>query len=290
MGNADAYSKMGCIDEITMYPYNRLSWLREGENNGSSLALYNLSNQLIDMEEEVLNKIGVSKALKYIISGADTGADGINILGYCYREKCGLHMRNYELAIKCFNYSAKKSNAYAMYNLGKVYENGYGVSVNYNAAAKWYLLADKNGHEDAIKEYDKLYRENKIRRQNKVTANKEIQKPDVSMFRERINTHINSGYYSDAATNIRHIEETILSYFVQVFIPECIFDNKGIQKKKLSEMNAIPEHYIKILYSIGKIGNSGAHANGNTGESLTKKDIVKFLAPIDDLIDYYKSA
>ena len=96
-------------------------------------------------------------------------------------------------------------------------------------------------------------------------------------------------YYEDAATNIRHIEETILAYYVQAFIPECVFDNKGEQRKKLEQKKAIPQHYIEILYNISKIGNSGAHANGMNNARVNEQDIKKAMPALKDLIQFYEA-
>ncbi|WP_026665326.1 tetratricopeptide repeat protein [Butyrivibrio sp. FC2001] len=217
-------------------------------------------------------------------------SDGYNMLAICYQERLGIDIRDYVKAFNLYKKSADMGNSHAMFNLGLCYEDGIGVPKDYNLAAKWYKKAHDNGEENAAEKCDRLYRENKVSSQNNITNvdAASVEKGSVSEFYERVMEHLEKGYFEDAAANIRHIEETILSYFVQIFIPECVFDNKGEQRKKLENAKVIPKHYIEILYNISKVGNSGAHANGSKSVSVTEQDIRRVIPPLKDLINYYE--
>jgi TPR repeat protein len=56
---------------------------------------------------------------------------------------------DYATALREFKPLAKQGYADAQFNLGVMYDNGYGVPQNYNTAVKWYQLAAKQGYADA---------------------------------------------------------------------------------------------------------------------------------------------
>jgi len=53
--------------------------------------------------------------------------------------------RNYKSALKWYKLSAEQGNAFAQHDLGRMYEIGRGVPWNYKTALKWYRLAAKQG-------------------------------------------------------------------------------------------------------------------------------------------------
>ena len=58
--------------------------------------------------------------------------------------------QNYVQAFRWFSKSAEKGNSSAMFQLGKLYENGLGVEPDTNEALKWYKSAVDAGSEEAI--------------------------------------------------------------------------------------------------------------------------------------------
>jgi TPR repeat protein len=237
-------------------------------------------------ESDICTKLAL---VYYLRSAIQYIYGAINNIGTFFKNRVAVDLRDYSIAASCFKIAAEAGDEYGMFNLGECYEYGNGVPRDYSLAGKWYLKAQGKGHKAAGDRYDKLYRENKLNHKTieKAVAS-DVEKGDVNTFFERVMEHLDNKYYEDAATNIRHIEETILSYFVQVYIPECIFDNKGVQRKKLEQVQAIPQHYIEILYNIGKVGNSGAHANGAQKGSVTEQDIKRMIPPLKDLISFYE--
>ena len=53
---------------------------------------------------------------------------------------------DYATAIKEWTPLAEQGNAIAQYNLGVMYERGWGVVQNYKTAVKWYTLAAEQGN------------------------------------------------------------------------------------------------------------------------------------------------
>lgn len=262
----------------------------EGFCRGNSWCNYNLGERLVDDSNEE-NYQNLHIAFVARLKGAMQYDEYcMRQLGRCFYNRIGVDIRDYSMATACYKKAAEAGNSGAMGLLGLCYEKGQGVTRDYTIAAKWYLEGYKNGNAYCGELYDRLCRENKVNSENLNKAiNANINKASVSTIFDRVIEHTQNGYYVDAATNIRHIEETILSYFVQVFIPECIYDNKGVQRRKLEEMNAIPKHFMEILYNIGKIGNSGAHANAMNNTDVNEQDVKKAIPALKSLIEFYEA-
>ena len=56
---------------------------------------------------------------------------------------------DYATALSEWKPLAEQGDAVAQYNLGLMYDNGYGVSQDYKTAVKWYTLAAEQGVADA---------------------------------------------------------------------------------------------------------------------------------------------
>lgn len=64
--------------------------------------------------------------------------------------------RNYRDALNRFSQAAISSHSGAQYMLGSMYENGYGVGKNLEAALNYYRSAAEKGHPSAQKAYERL--------------------------------------------------------------------------------------------------------------------------------------
>ena len=93
-------------------------------------------------ERERLEKnIDYSKYNDALVKKAQSGdARAQNNLGYCYENGLGV-TKDYNEAVKWYRKAAEQGNAYGQYNLGLCYENGDGVSKDINQAVKWYRKA-----------------------------------------------------------------------------------------------------------------------------------------------------
>jgi TPR repeat protein len=65
---------------------------------------------------------------------------------------------DYATALKEWTPLAKQGHAKAQYNLGVMYNNGWGVVQNYKTAVKWYTLAAEQGHASAQKNLGVIYK------------------------------------------------------------------------------------------------------------------------------------
>ena len=70
-------------------------------------------------------------------------------LGQLYN-KGGVDLpKSHETAAKWFSLAADSGHAGAQYNLGWMYDNGYGVQKNFKVAVKWFILAAEQEDPDA---------------------------------------------------------------------------------------------------------------------------------------------
>ena len=66
-------------------------------------------------------------------------------LGYMYRNGYGV-TKDYGEAVRWYRKAAEQGDATAQNNLGFMYENGYGVTKDYGEAARWYRKAAEQGN------------------------------------------------------------------------------------------------------------------------------------------------
>ena len=76
------------------------------------------------------------------------GADEQLILGTLYDNGLGV-TKNYQKALKWYQKSAEQGQADAQFSLGKMYEEGHGVKQNYTEAIMWYRKAAEQDSADA---------------------------------------------------------------------------------------------------------------------------------------------
>ena len=82
--------------------------------------------------------------------------DSINNLGWMYENGKGV-TQDYEKAIELYKLAADDGEDYAMNNLGSIYENGYcGQEVNLEEALKWYKLAAEKNHDGAQESVERV--------------------------------------------------------------------------------------------------------------------------------------
>jgi len=77
-------------------------------------------------------------------------------LGIIYDNGFGV-VQNYQTAVKWYTLAAEQGYASAQYNLGKKYEKGEGVLQNYKTAAKWFTLAAEQGDVKAQHNLGSMY-------------------------------------------------------------------------------------------------------------------------------------
>ncbi len=80
----------------------------------------------------------------YQIAAQKGIADGMGLLGFL-----NLTKQNYSDAILWFKKAADKGNKEAMYQIGLLYQEGFGLNADEEEAKKWFRKAADKGHEEA---------------------------------------------------------------------------------------------------------------------------------------------
>lgn len=96
----------------------------------------------------------------HFLSSAKLGScKAINEIGCRYLVGCGVE-KNYKEAYRYFENAAMKEYAYSAANIGWMYKEGLGVSINADKAIYWYGKAAEQGHPESIAILDELKRSN----------------------------------------------------------------------------------------------------------------------------------
>ena len=83
-------------------------------------------------------------ALGFVVAG------GVAAVGQDFEKgAAAAQSGDFATALKEWQPLAEQGHADAQYNLGMIYQNGYGVIQDYAEAVKWYRLATEQGHADA---------------------------------------------------------------------------------------------------------------------------------------------
>ena len=109
-------------------------WYKKAADQGSQVAKTMLS--LLHLEGEL------EKAKKAARDSLDE--ESPFDLGMMY-----LNEKDYKQAVEWFKKSANQGNAYAQFNLGVIYGNGFGVQKDFKQAAQWFKKAADQGNSEA---------------------------------------------------------------------------------------------------------------------------------------------
>lgn len=82
---------------------------------------------------------------------------------------------DYEAAVAQWKPLAEHGNAQAAYNLGFMYEFGYGVAANDDESFKWYLSAAQHGHAQAQRSVAWMYERGKGAQQDRAQATRWVE-------------------------------------------------------------------------------------------------------------------
>ena len=80
--------------------------------------------------------------------------------------------KDYDKALKYYQYAAEKNDSQAQFSLGAMYDMGNGVTQNYAEAMKWYLKAANQGHASAQNNIGVMYEKGQGVKQDCSEANK----------------------------------------------------------------------------------------------------------------------
>ena len=100
-----------------------------------------------------------TQAIEYIKQSISINPDNAvsqNNLGVMYQNGYGV-TQDYNEAVKWYRKSAEQGYAVGQYNLGAMYDNGYGVTQDYNEAVKWYRKSAEQGNGEAQYNLGNMY-------------------------------------------------------------------------------------------------------------------------------------
>ena len=111
----------------------------------------------------------------------NVGSSQNNSLSMSAKEACKIadeayKAKDYDKALKYYQYAAENNDSHAQFRLGYMYDMGKGVTQNYAEAMKWYLKAANQGHVSAQNNIGVMYEMGKGVKQDYSEANKWYQK------------------------------------------------------------------------------------------------------------------
>lgn len=107
--------------------------------------------------EKTLTMIPEKSLYEKHIEGAQAGeADDQVMIGICYEEGNGV-TRDYEKALDWYKKAASKGNPSAYFRIGRFHEMGFAVEQSYENAREWYLSSAVNDYIPAIRKLIDLY-------------------------------------------------------------------------------------------------------------------------------------
>lgn len=106
-------------------------------------------------------------------------------------------------------------------------------------------------------------------------------KQKIDEYKSAISKYLEQNHIEDAAMNVRHILELILSEYVKRFAPEYVYAKSIDKISKLRELKIIDEISENSLHQMRKLGNRAAHKDENAPIS---KEEIEIILPVIDLI------
>lgn len=150
LGNSDILEHMASVYKESGKIAESIPYFEAAYNLGNSKAAYELGC-MYDTGNAHL-KQDMQKALEYYEYAKEHGnLDAINVLGLKY-----LGSKEYELAHSYFREGYVLRLKFPTFNLGHLYENGFGVTKDSAKACKYYLKSYELGYAEAINSVKKL--------------------------------------------------------------------------------------------------------------------------------------
>ena len=235
---------------------------------------------------------GIEKNELYAIElynkAIDNGSvQALGELAFCYDEGIGT-VSDFQKAFALYEKAAHKKNADALFWLGQCYKDGKGVRRDIRKAFDYFKEASEQGNLRAHKCCDELIRSGKIHFNRAEVINSSIKK-DIDLViqcKDKFSNFLENDYLVEAALNMRHILEIVINYYTEKYTPQNIYDDTYNQINKLSDLGVFDEHITNVLHQLRILANKGAHRQ--EGQELSKAELQKALAPIEDVIEMFK--
>lgn len=131
-----------------------IAWYRRGaelDHDKSKIELGLLyAAGVMDDEGQELLAVDHAEAFRLLVAGMGddlNDREALEWLGYYTAGNQGVTATDYPLAMSFYRRAADLSSAYAMYQLGVMYQQGQGVEADAEEAVRWYALAEGAGYE-----------------------------------------------------------------------------------------------------------------------------------------------
>ena len=133
----------GAAPSLQNVPSTALNALRLNAEQGNAVAQYNLARSYAAGKNVTKD---LKAALYWFEKAASAGQPNAQTsMGWAYMSDYLELAPNYKLAMEWNLKAANQGFGEGSSNIGLLYENGWGMPVNYAAAAKWYLKAIEQG-------------------------------------------------------------------------------------------------------------------------------------------------
>lgn len=136
--------------------------------------------------------------------------------------------KDYASAIKIWQPLADKGNTAAQYNLGILYENGYGVHRDDTEALKWYQKAAEQGHIDSQYNLGVMYGAGVGTQKNEILAKKWLSKA-AEQGDSEAKKILETRYSHDSVP----VESTVPQIIQKPFVAETTPYKKHKKRKKI---------------------------------------------------------
>lgn len=158
--NATAQNALSCVFEdglcVKKSKKKASEYRHMAAQNGDDYADSTIAKRYLHSK----NKSEAKKGLAMLKKQAEQGnIASLNALGCAYGDGKGVK-KNAKKAFACFKAAAKKEELNAIYNMGRAYLKGIGVKKNKKKAEQYFAIAAGRGQQSAIKEINKLGKDN----------------------------------------------------------------------------------------------------------------------------------
>ncbi len=211
---------------------------------------------------------------KAIDNEGNNDSDTLYVLGKEYYNGTFCN-KDYSKALFYLEKASELNNGDAQWIISKIYLNGWGVNKDKEKSRHYIELASQNGCTEAKKYLLSLKSEDRFKGDYEI----------LDIYRNKINTFLEEGYYDEIVVNARNLLERVLFRYLKKYEPghieDYIFDKIRVLEYHLDQ------RVINIMHKIRMLGNQGAHS-GNSDEVLTFNDVVDVPDLVDELLKYYK--
>ena len=135
---------------VTNDPSKAIFWLKRSADQDLPEAMLALGDIYLTGRSGITNKLGIridlNESLKWFKMALKHGrVESLNSIGYIYEHGAADFPSDLNQSLQCYREAAEKNDGLGQLNLGRMYQQGFGVKKNPVEAYKWFYLAKQNG-------------------------------------------------------------------------------------------------------------------------------------------------